>query len=174
MKKLVILFASMFIMTIAVQNVNAQGITDNATGDASALILSTLEIQAQQPLEFGAIGNVASGGSVVIDTDGSANLTDVTHPVSGNTGRQGTFLVSGSVGATYVITLPSAAVVLTNGGALGGTMEVTSFVSDPDGTGTLDASTGTQTINVGATLTVAAGQNPGLYQGTYQVTVAYN
>ncbi len=172
MKKLAILFASMFIMAIAVQNVNAQDVTDNATGAASALILATLEIDAVLPLEFGAIGNVAAGGSVEIDIEGEAALTNVSHPVAGNVGRQGTFLVKGSAGATYVITLPATAVI-TNTGTNGGTMTIDNFVSDPANIGTL-ATNGQQTINVGALLTVAAGQNPGLYQGTYQVTVAYN
>ena len=52
-------------------------------------------------------------------------------------------------------------------------MTAGSFTSNPSGTGTL--SSGTQNISVGATLTVAAGQVPGVYtSGNFSVTVNYN
>lgn len=179
MKNLVILFTALFLMTFAFQSVNAQVITANDDGNASAQILADIAITADQALEFGAIGNVAGGGSVVIPTSGAAQLTDVTHPVATNVGQQGTFNVLGAANATYTITL-SASAVLTNQGAAGGTMNISSFLCDPRNnpgvnalSGVLSAA-GTETLNIGATLTVAAAQNPGLYTGTYNVQVDYN
>ena len=53
------------------------------------------------------------------------------------------------------------------------TMSLGSFTSNPSATGAL--SSGTQNISVGATLTVAAGQVPGVYtSGNLSVTVNYN
>ena len=52
-------------------------------------------------------------------------------------------------------------------------MTATTFTSDPSGTGTLTG--GTQTLNVGATLNVAAAQPAGTYvSGAFDVTVNYN
>jgi len=54
-------------------------------------------------------------------------------------------------------------------------MTVSSFVSNPSSTGTLSSS-GSQTLDVGATLAVAAAQTPGTYTNStgVQVTVNYN
>ena len=52
-------------------------------------------------------------------------------------------------------------------------MTAGTFTSNPSGTGALTS--GTQDIAVGATLTVAAGQVPGVYtSGNFNVTVNYN
>jgi hypothetical protein len=53
-------------------------------------------------------------------------------------------------------------------------MTVTTFTSDPAGTGTLTG--GSEVVNVGATLNVSAGQPAGTYvSGTpFDVTVNYN
>lgn len=181
MKKLTVILIGLFLMTFAFQSVNAQTVTDNATGNSDATILSTITITADQDLRFGAIGNVGSGGTVEIPTTtgAAAILTTVTHPVAANVGQQGTFNVSGAESATYVITLPASA-TLTNTGTTGGSMTISDFKCDPlnnPGTesliGTLSTA-GIETLSIGGTLTVNAGQNNGLYTGTYVVTVAYN
>jgi hypothetical protein len=51
-------------------------------------------------------------------------------------------------------------------------MEVDNFVSSLGATSTLDIS-GQAALKVGATLNVDANQPPGLYVGTFDVTVAY-
>jgi hypothetical protein len=51
-------------------------------------------------------------------------------------------------------------------------MAVSTFTSNPSGTGTLTS--GAQTLAVGATLTTVASQVSGAYTGTYNVTVEYN
>jgi len=72
--------------------------------------------------------------------------------------------------STYSITLPTT-YTITSGA---NNMTVTTFTSTPSGTGTLSG--GTQTVNVGATLSVAASQAAGTYtNGTgFPVTVNYN
>ena len=52
-------------------------------------------------------------------------------------------------------------------------MTVIPFSSLPSGTGLLNAG-GAQTIYVGGTLNVAKSQRPGVYTGTFNVTVTYN
>jgi len=52
-------------------------------------------------------------------------------------------------------------------------MTVNAFTSNPSGTGTL-SSGGTQTLNVGATLNVAAAQTAGTYTNATGVAVSVN
>jgi len=91
-------------------------------------------------------------------------------PVINGTVTAASFTVTGQGAYTYAITLP-ATVTLTSGV---NTMTATTFTSTPSATGALTA--GTQTLNVGATLNVAAAQAAGTYvSGTpFSVTVNYN
>jgi hypothetical protein len=83
-----------------------------------------------------------------------------------------TFSVTGDGSATYAIMLPSG---LQSATRANGADEVTftPFSNLPGGTGLLDAR-GAQTIYLGGTLNIAKRQRPGVYTGTFDVTVAYN
>ncbi len=76
--------------------------------------------------------------------------------------------MTGAVGQTYSITLPSSA-TLTSGG---NTMTVDTYTDDAGATPTLPG--GSDTFNVGATLNVGADQAKGSYSGTFLVTVNYD
>jgi len=159
-------------MTIAVQNVNAQN-TDTETGDASATIIETLTITKNLELRFGVFQAPASQTDLVITPGSVLTLNGITH--FGNH-QAGTFDVAGAPNATYAITLPSnGTVILSPVSGAAPAMAVKDFTSNPTPTGTLDNS-GAQSISVGATLVVGDNtiQLPGLYKGTYDVTVTYN
>jgi len=96
----------------------------------------------------------------------------VTLPATTGTVTAAEFIVSGEASYTYAITLPSTA-TLADG--KGNTMAVSTFTSYPSSTGTLD-SKGNETLKVGATLGVAAGQAAGSYSDKtgVPVTVNYN
>jgi hypothetical protein len=114
----------------------------------------------------------ATGGTVVMTPAGVRSTTGgVTLPVINGTVTAASFTVTGQGTYTYAITLPAAALTLTSGA---NTMTATTFTSTPSATGALTA--GTQTLNVGATLNVAAAQAAGIYvSGTpFNVTVNYN
>jgi hypothetical protein len=83
-----------------------------------------------------------------------------------------TFSVTGDGSATYAIMLPSGPETATHAGCAD-EVTFTPFSSLPGGTGLLGAA-GTQTIYVGGTLNVAKSQRPGVYTGTFNLTVAYN
>jgi hypothetical protein len=174
MKKLAILFAGMFIMTIAVQNVNAQ---DDATGiaESNATIITPISIIKNVDLAFGNIVASGTDGTVVIGTDNSRNFTGGATAFANSTGDPlaAKFTVLGAVNATYSIVLTNTEFDLTRDGGTE-TMEVNTFVTSPDATGTLTG--GTQEIFVGATLEVGANQEPGFYENTsdLEITVAYN
>ena len=101
-------------------------------------------------------------------------MTSTGASISGtfNTTAAAAFNVGGSKNATYAITLPAAAVSLA--GSNGGTLNVDTFTSATgSGTATLSG-TGTDTLTVGAKLTVPGNATEGDYTGTFSVTVAYN
>lgn len=156
--------------SIAILSLSAQAaFAASDTGNASATVVGPLAIAESQALSFGNFA-AGTGGTVVIATDGSRTATGDVNLSSADAGQQGTFDVTGTSGYTYAITLPAGAATLDDGS--GNTMSVDTWVSNPSGTGTLTG--GSETVNVGATITVGSGQTAGTYTGTYTVSVEYN
>ena len=151
--------------------------TNDAT--ANATVISPITIANGLTLEFGKV--VAGAGTVTIAAADGARTDSVPALTPGGqkgTVRAATFNVTGDGVSTYAITLPSTDVTLSDGAGVPNTMTVNTFKVAGTGvdsllnTGVLAA--GVATLNVGATLNVAALQAPGAYTGTYSVTVAYN
>ena len=144
-----------------------------ATATASATIITPISITKNADMSFGNISvQSGTGGTVVLATAGTRTSTSgVTLPATAGSVSAASFTVNGSGSSTYTITLPSTVTLTRASGSE--TMTAGSFTSNPSGTGAL--SSGTQDIAVGATLTVAAGQVPGVYtSGNFNVTVNYN
>jgi len=120
-------------------------------------------------LQFGDIFPSSSPGQVILSPAGLR--TAVGGLLLGGLSPSGAaaFLVNGAPNATYSILLPTR--VTLTGPA--GTLLVSDFTSAPSSSGVL-STTGSQTLNVGGTLTVAASQPDGDYSGTFGMTVAYN
>jgi hypothetical protein len=144
-----------------------------ATATATATVVTPITISKTADMSFGNIAvQAATGGTVVLAPAGTRTSTSgVTLPATTGTVTAAAFRVDGTGSYTYAITLPSTATLTRASGSE--TMTASSFTSNPSGTGAL--SSGTQNISVGATLTVAAGQVPGVYtSGNFSVTVNYN
>ena len=148
----------------------------SATASASATIITPISISKTVDMDFGNIAVSAStGGTVDLATTGArttGGAGGTTLPSTTGTVAAAEFAVSGEASFTYAITLPTSA-TLSDGS--GNTMTVGSFVSNPSATGTLSTG-GTQTLLVGATLTVGAAQVAGTYTNStgVPVTVNYN
>lgn len=173
MKNLLFTIAGLVILAITTSTVNAQvGLnpTAAATADASAQIIVPIAITKVngKDLKFGNIIANAIGGTVAISTEGTPTFSGVNAPSITGDRQQAQFTVTGFAGASYAITLPGSTTLTSTGG----TMTVNNFVSDPGSSGILTG--GSQTLNVGATLNVAASQASGMYTGNFSVTVAYN
>ncbi len=144
-----------------------------ATATASATIVTPISITKNADMNFGNVAvNATLGGTVTLSPQGDRTKADgVTLPASSGTVAAASFTVSGEAGYTYSITLPAAALEISSGA---NSMTVSNFTSFPSGTGTL--TDGTQTLSVGATLNVAAGQAEGSYasETPFSVTVNYN
>lgn len=143
-----------------------------ASGTASAEIVSAIAISNTTGLNFGQIAPSGSAGTVSVSTAGvRSSLGGVT---LGNqvTVTAAAFAVTGAPDNVYSITLPADGTITLTSGA-SPAMAVDGFVSDPASPGTLSGA-GTDTVNVGATLSVGVNQPNGNYSGLFNVTVAYN
>ena len=171
MKNIAKVIATVAIAVLGSTNSFAQA---SATASASATIITPISIAKTVDMNFGNIAVSAStSGTVVLATSGSrttAGAGGVTLPSTTGTVAAAEFTVSGEASYTYAITLPANA-TLTDGGSH--TMAVSSFTSNPSSTGTL-SSGGSQTLTVGATLTVSAGQAAGSYTNATAVPVTVN
>ncbi len=151
---------------------------ESATATATATILTPIAITKTVDMNF---GNVAvqstTGGTVILAPAGTRTVTGgVTLPATAGTVTAATFTVTGTTDYTYTVSLPVAAVTLTETVGATATMTATAFTSTPTTTAGAGVLTlGTQTLKVGATLNVAAGQATGVYVSpAFTVTVNYN
>lgn len=147
---------------------------DTKSNDANAQILGGIALTVVNPLEFGGIvPDGSSVGTVEITTAGVRNLTTVTGVTASTTPSAASYTVTGTGLVPYTITIPTASFDITNTTGSGNeTMAVTAMTCS----GTLNhtfAANGTDAFTVGGTLTVGATQEPGLYTGTFDVTVEY-
>jgi hypothetical protein len=145
---------------------------ENATASSSATIVAPIGIEKSADMNFGNVAINDQIGTVVVATDGSITATGgVTLPESVGTRSAAAFNVTGETNYTYTITLPSSAITLTDT-ETSSEMTVGTFVSDPDTSGQLTS--GAQTVNVGATLSVGASQAAGVYTNENGLTVTVN
>jgi hypothetical protein len=161
----------MMIMIAATTGAMAQ---ESATASSSATIVKPIGITKSADMNFGNVATNASGGTVVLTTGGATTKTGgVTLPAQTGTPTAAAFDVTGEGAYTYSIGLPGGPITLTES-VSSNTMTVGTFISNPAATGALTS--GTQTINVGATLTVGASQAAGVYTNAagLEVTVNYN
>lgn len=156
---------------LATANNTAAQATANAT--ATATILTAISITKTADMNFGNIAvQASSGGTVILAPAGTRSVTGgVTLPATTGTVSAASFTINGEGSYTYAITLPSTAHTISSSS---NNMTVTTFTSNPSGTGTL--SSGTQTLTVGGTLNVAAAQPNGTYTSEtgFNVIVNYN
>ena len=151
-------------------------VTANATATATIVTPITLA-NAGTDLSFGnVIPSATLAGTVVVAPDGTPTYTNVTasaSPSATATVTAAAFDVTGTPGAAYSVTLPVADVTLTGPTS---TMVANTFTNNPSGAALiLDATLGTQSFTVGATLDVGINQAAGTYlSAPFTVTVNYN
>lgn len=174
MRKTVFLLASLFVMACGIQSVKADGGSAQASANATATIVKAISIDKVKDLQFGKIIAAPTAGQVAIQLDGTRTIAagNVVLFNQGSDHQAASFKTIGSPGAAYYLVLPADGSVSLTGPSGSDPMTIEGFVHSA--TGTLDAATGEETFNVGATLNVGANQAPGQYTGTFTVTAAYN
>lgn len=136
----------------------------SATGSGSATIITPLSITADNgtSLRFGTVAKAA--GTVIIDPSSGARSGTLPNVGSSTTGRQ-TFTITGDANRAFTPTIGT--LTLTNSSNDTLTVALTN-------NGVTSLSSGTATLGIGGTLTVAADTPTGAYAGTFTVSVAYN
>lgn len=145
----------------------------SATATVTATIVTPIAIANAGNMNFGNVAVSGVAGTVILAPAGTRSITGgVTLPATVGTVTAAHFAITGTPAYTYSITLPAVATTVTSGA---NNMTVNAFTSTPNGTGTLSGA-GAQTIDVGATLNVAANQASGTYVSAipFTVTVNYN
>lgn len=145
---------------------HAQTPTDTLPGDPGGLYVYTI-----QNLAFGAFFHGNTGGSVIIESDGSRSVTgDVVALNLGITYFNAIFEIEAPPGSIVsILNGPDATLTGSNGGSM--TLNIgTSTPAAPFST-TLSPPSRTQ-VNIGGTLTVGnnAASPPGSYSGTFYIT----
>lgn len=148
-------------------------VAQTANTDVFANIVNPISILETRNLHFGTL-SVSTPGTCVVTPAGTRTqtggvvLTSITPSAT-----SAAYTVTGSANLTYSITLPSSNITVTRNGGTE-TMTINTFTSSKAGNAGILSGTATDNFTVGATLNVIAGQVAGLYQGSFNVTVAYN
>ena len=140
-----------------------------ATASAEARIVAGIALTSVEDMSFGQIVRSATAGDVILDVNGDRTAQGgVTLGQNGGS-KAAEFEATGEDGYTYAVTLPSSITLTRNGGSE--TMSVDDFTSSVS---TYILNGGAQSFSIGATLRVGANQATGLYNGSFDVTAAYN
>lgn len=129
-----------------------------------------LAVNNVQAMSFGKF--VAGSGGTVTVSSGARGASGGILLMPSSTGSGALFSVTGAPNATFAISLPGNGNVLLTS-TTGHSMAVRDFTSSSRLTGQL-GSGGSQTILVGATLSVGNEQAPGNYSGSFDLTMNYN
>ncbi len=143
-----------------------------ASGTANAEILADVSVVETAELDFGTIAVGPSGNSVTISTTGGT-IQSCTGSCTG--GARGAFAITGETGMDVDISVDGAVtlVKLVAGVPVASptaNQQMSASLSTDISTLTLD---GTDAFVVGGVLGVAATQEAGTYEGSYDVTVTY-
>ena len=170
MRKILMLFAAIILESCLATTISAQNFSASVKG--TAVYVVPITISKATDLNFGTIQKGTTAGTVTLTPTGTRSKTGgVTLLSPTGTVQVASFTVSGTPSSTYTISLPSTYTIKYSTYS----MTVNAFTSSPSGSGIL-SSGGSQTINVGATLSVGASQTSGTYTNAtgFSVTVNYN
>ena len=171
MKKLVLLFASLFIIVVAAQNVQAQTSSTAQDVSATAKIITPINIElTNSGLNFGTLVPSGTNGTVTVTSADARTNSNVGFIEQEDDFNAASFKVTGEESYIFSITLPDDDEIELESNS--NKMEVNAFSSSLPLANNSIGSDGT-TFKVGATLSVDANQPAGTYTGEFDVTVAY-
>ena len=181
MKKSILLFAAILMMAGFTTNIFAQTSATVTGTTAGAKLIVPMAISQDAPLHFGTI-NVLNGvaGTVVLPSNSTNRVFagGVTASAVAPLATNAAYHVTGTMNVTYALVLPNTITVKETTLNVA-QMTISNLTARFNGaaadavTSTLSP-TGTDNFTVGGTLNVPASQMPGIYAGTFDVTVDYN
>ncbi len=179
MKKLLVIAIALFGFSAVSFGQNTE-----ATALTSATILRPIDISKVTDLNFGQILSSSAAGTVTISTDNQRTFTDgasgSTSGTFSNTPSYATFTVAGTANSTFSISQPASFDITNTTAGDVSKMTVSNIkIAVTSGglnatQGTIDPTSGTRTLFVGATLAVKADQPAGLYTNSDALTITVN
>jgi hypothetical protein len=163
MKKSILLSIVMLAFTASMYG----QVSDIAT--ATATVLAPLSITADVDLNFGSFA-ASTAGTVIVDDGGGRTETGGIALIGAGV-TAASFTITGAPTATVAITLPTLPITLTSGGNNMDIIALDPSIATPT---TVLPGGGSATLNIGATLDVAAGQPAGVYTNTTDLEVIVN
>ena len=149
------------------------GTATPVSGTASATAFAPLSITETVSMDFGTLSGGPIAGSVILDTGGGRSATGDVQLLAAGPGSAASFQVSGEPNQAYSLAFGNG--TLANGS--GQTIGVGTFTDNS--LGTIPGS-GTETFQVGATLSIGSNQPAGNYSTAngggvpYTITINYN
>lgn len=139
--------------------------------DGNAIILNALSVTNVDELEFGEIIAGPTAGTVTINPSTNARTTTGGAIAAGSSHHRATFYAAGVINRIFIVLMPTGSTTLTNG--TGQTMTVNNWTRSGTAGPLNLGPTGVAVIYVGGRLNVGANQAPGVYTGTFDLTVIY-
>jgi len=182
MKKVVLYFGMMVVsMALLTTSLMAQTSATVAATPAGAKLIVPMTLTQTSPLHFGTINVLlGAGGTVELPSNSTTRVisTGLAESTVAPVATNAAYNVTGTMNATYALTLPATVVVTETVGATA-VMTVSDLtarfnLAAADAVVSTLSATGTDNFTVGGTLTVTAAQIGGIYAGTFPVTVDYN
>lgn len=148
----------------------AAQVSNTTTAGIWATIIKALTVTKTDDLRFGQIAPAAQACTIKLSPQGTRTVVagDCMPTLGGDVVGPARFVVDGAAGEHFKISFGGTG-LLSNGTAH---MTISDYETDAGPTPTLDSS-GRAEFAVGATLTLAAGQPQGLYEGDFIVMVEY-
>lgn len=172
-------YAGFLVIAGLIAGAPASAIAATADGTATATVIQPITVSETTPLAYGALAVGTTGGTVTIDTAGTATASADIDLIS-SARSAATFTITGEPLFAIAVSLNTAGAQLDDATAGGGGTPMTLGSFTNTGLPVSLNIGGSATFDVGATLNVNASQTPGDYStGTgdgspYTVTVNYN
>ena len=165
-----------WLLAVALAAPAAPTLAQNAAADGAATIIDQFAVTKDSDLLFGTIVLPSSGSNTVTiaASNGSRSLGGAGNAATVGAGNaRAAFTVAGDGGQSFSITVPAEFTLERSGGTE--TIEVTLAGSAAGGaTSGTPGNPGTATFGVGGSFLVASTTLPGLYEGSFTVTVDNN
>lgn len=174
-------FCALLVLTLSVLLApDARARVATVQGSATAAVVAPLSLTKTQDLDFGRIAARPTAGTVTVDVNSGGCTTTGTIIHQGNcqfaefAGR-GTrrMRVRIQIPTSVTLTGPGGATMLVNTMTLGTQPDLTFMGGNGNRRYEINSPTGIFTFRVAGRLNVGANQVPGVYNGTFNVTVQY-
>lgn len=164
------LAATLPLALLAPAAANAAPVASPAPPAGQAELLRSLTLTKLVDMDFAWLGAAGAGTAVINPVSGAMTTSGGVLHLKG-TARPARFRGVASGSSVVIIRVPTKPVLLTRSGGTE-TMSLGNFTLDGQSKREM-AQAGVFEFQVGATLSVAAGQADGVYTGTYDVTIQY-